>query len=42
MIDDAASYGAVTQWLNQALDHSFHTDPVWGYPDPDPMYVRYR
>jgi hypothetical protein len=42
VIDDAESYDVVTRWLNQALDHSFHTDPVWGYPDPDPMYVRYR
>ena len=42
VIDDAASYDNTTQWLNQALDHSFHTDPVWGYPDPDQMYVRYK
>ncbi len=42
VIDDADGYDPVTQALNQALDHSFHTDPVWGYPDPDQMYVRYR
>jgi hypothetical protein len=35
-------YDAITKALNDALDHSFANDPLWGLPAPDHMYMRYR
>ncbi len=41
-LDDAARYDAITSALNEALDHSFATDPLWGTPEPDRLYIRYQ
>jgi len=41
-IENPENYGAITEALNAALDHSFQTDPIWGFPAPDRMYLRYR
>lgn len=34
-------YDAVTLALNNALDESYRTDPVWGVPPLDLIYLRY-
>ena len=34
-------YDAFTARLNDALDESFATDPFWGMPPKDPIYLRY-
>ncbi len=34
-------YDAFTVQLNAALDESFATDPFWGMPPKDPIYLRY-
>ena len=41
VMEDAGAYPVVTAALNAALDHSFHTDPIWGFAEPDRMYLRY-
>ncbi len=40
-IEDASNYPAITASLNDALDFSFETDPVWRIADADRMYIRY-
>lgn len=35
----SASYDTVTSHLDAALDFSFTTDPIWGLPLPDPVFV---
>lgn len=37
--DQPAAYDTITARLNQALDASFATDPFWGTPRPDPLFV---
>ncbi len=39
--DDPARYAEITAALNDALDHSFSTDPLWGTPEVDRLYIRY-
>lgn len=39
VLDKPTSYDTITSRLNDALDFSFATDPIWGLPLPDPLYV---
>lgn len=41
VLEDADSYGRVTEALAAALDESFRKDPVWSLPVPDRMYLRH-
>jgi len=40
-IENPGEYDRLTSLLNAALDHSFDTDPVWSFNEPDRMYIRY-
>ena len=42
VMEDAGDYDTVSGLLNEALDLSFDTDPLWGSPAPDRMYLRDR
>ncbi|HET9258018.1 MAG TPA: hypothetical protein VFO16_22845 [Pseudonocardiaceae bacterium] len=37
--DQPGSYDTITARLNEALDASFATDPIWGTPTPDHSFV---
>jgi hypothetical protein len=39
LLDQPAAYDTVTSRLDEALDFSFATDPIWGLPIPDQLYV---
>jgi hypothetical protein len=41
VLDQPAQYDAVTRALNEALDRSFQTDPIWGTQPADAAYIRY-
>ena len=42
ILDDPAKYDQVTKRLNDALDHSFAVDPLWGTPQPDLLWMPVR
>lgn len=42
VLDQPQSYDTVTRRLDEALDFSFTTDPIWGLPLPDPIFVPER
>jgi hypothetical protein len=41
LLEQPAAYDDVTSALNVALDESFRTDPIWGAPPVDAVYIRY-
>jgi len=41
LLEQPSLYDAVKVALNAALDQSFQTDPIWGAPPVDAVYVRY-
>jgi hypothetical protein len=41
LLDQPARYDAVTRALDQALDRSFQSDPIWGARPVDAAYIRY-
>jgi hypothetical protein len=40
LLQAPAQYDSVTAALNQALDNSFASDPIWGMPTADPVFLR--
>jgi hypothetical protein len=41
LLEAPQRYDAVTSALNDGLDRSFDTDPIWGTPPADAAYLRY-
>ena len=42
ILEEPDKYDAVTKRLNDALDQSFATDPIWGAPQRDPIWEPVR
>jgi hypothetical protein len=41
LLEMPAMYQSVTEALNEGLDRSFQSDPIWGVALPDATYIRY-
>jgi hypothetical protein len=40
LLEKADGYDKVSRRLDEALDFSFETDPIWGVPSPDAAYIK--
>ena len=41
-MNSPGDYEAITRRLGEALDHSYSTDPYWGTPKPDLLFIPFR
>jgi hypothetical protein len=39
-LEKASAYDSISRRLEDALDASFKSDPIWGVPTPDAAYIR--